>query len=110
MARLLYYRCRGDDVKALQYWLNYISATQRQSYLAALPLTGEFDGKTFRRVLEFQWFTGMETKDGIVGPKTRLEIAKSADLSLREDGSLPLVPGSADGKEVEHLSNRRNRS
>jgi len=106
MARLLYYGCRGDDVKSLQYWLNYISATQRKSYLAVLDLSGEFEGYTFRRVLEFQWFRGMETKDGVVGPKTRAEVAKSAGISLRNDGSLPPVPGSTDGSELEHRSRR----
>ena len=107
MARLLYYGCNGDDVKSLQYWLNYTSDTQRKSYLAALDLSGEFEGYTFRRVLEFQWFAGMEVKDGVVGPKTRAAIANAAGISLRRDGTLPPAPGGADGLEAEHRSHRR---
>jgi len=106
MARLLYYGCSGDEVKSLQYWLNYVSATQRKSYLATLDLSGEFEGYTFRRVLEFQWFKGMEVKDGVVGPKTRVAIANAAGVSLRRDGTLPPVPGSTDGLEAEHRSYR----
>ncbi|HEY0079296.1 MAG TPA: peptidoglycan-binding domain-containing protein [Pyrinomonadaceae bacterium] len=93
-------------MKSLQYWLNYISGTQRKSYLAVLDLTGDFDGFTFRRVVEFQWFSGMQVKDGIVGPKTRVAIAKAAGILLRDDGRLPPVPGSTDGLEMEHRSHR----
>ena len=107
MARLLYYGCSGSDVKSLQYWLNYISSNDRRSYLAELPLTGKFDGYTFRRVLEFQWFRGMEIKDGIVGPKTRVEVVDAAGTTLMEDGSLPPAPSSGgDGLELEHRSYR----
>ncbi|HEV2762632.1 MAG TPA: peptidoglycan-binding domain-containing protein [Pyrinomonadaceae bacterium] len=106
MARLLYYGCSGNDVKALQFWLNYVSETQRKSYLAALDLSGEFEGYTFRRVVEFQWFSGMESKDGVAGPKTRAALANAAGVALKRDGSLPPIPGSTDGQEMEHRSNR----
>ena len=107
MARFLYYGCSGKDVKALQYWLNFIAAKQG-SYLATLNLSSSFDGATFRRVLEFQWKSGMETKDGIVGAKTRAAIAAAAGIALATDGALPPAPGSdgqsrpADGYDSEY--------
>lgn len=73
ITRPLYYSVSGNDVSALQYFL------QNLGYFKYPTITGYFGSFTWKAVAGFQWDNKIESI-GIVGPKTRAKIAELSKI------------------------------